>query len=117
MFIPCYEAIDFNSSPVSAVLDGFALVWKFVPITQILSVATAFRRYVTSESVYRQSNLCLRANNANKSTLDQITESQADCHITTWWDSTLYSGIVNVLAVPPGDLDFLTGEQMRNLPQ
>ncbi|KAN0074724.1 hypothetical protein V8E55_011773 [Tylopilus felleus] len=101
MFIPCYEAIDFNSSPVSAVLDGFALVWKFVPITQILSVATAFRR----------------ANNANKSTLDQITESQADCHITTWWDSTLYSGIVNVLAVPPGDLDFLTGEQMRNLPQ
>ncbi|KAN0088033.1 hypothetical protein V8E55_006654 [Tylopilus felleus] len=58
------------------------------------------------------------ANNANirvKSMLDEITESNTDCHIATWSDTTLYSGSVDVLAFAPGDLEFLTGEHMRDL--
>jgi hypothetical protein len=57
-------------------------------------------------------------NNANirvTSRLQNVTESSADCQITSWGDTTLYSAAVDVLALAPGDLDFLTGEHTRNL--
>ncbi|KAN0129025.1 hypothetical protein V8E53_013175 [Lactarius tabidus] len=57
-------------------------------------------------------------NNANirvTSRLQNVTECSADCQITSWGDTTLYSAAVDVLALAPGDLDFLTGEHTRNL--
>ncbi|KAI9451834.1 hypothetical protein BJY52DRAFT_1351093 [Lactarius psammicola] len=49
------------------------------------------------------------------STLQHLTRSSVDCHITTWADSTLHSAVADVLALAPYDLDFLTGEHMRSL--
>jgi hypothetical protein len=57
-------------------------------------------------------------NNANiraKSTIQYFTKTWADCHITAWDDTTLYSGIDHVFALAPNNLEFLTGEHMRNL--
>ena len=56
-------------------------------------------------------------NNANirvTSKLQNVTGTSADCQVTSWGDTTLYSAAVDVLALAPGDLDFLTGEHMRN---
>ncbi|KAI9441107.1 hypothetical protein BJY52DRAFT_506048 [Lactarius psammicola] len=47
------------------------------------------------------------------STLQHLTKSSTDCHVTTWADTTLYSAAVDVFALAPCDLDFLTGEHMR----
>ncbi|KAN0088069.1 hypothetical protein V8E55_006690 [Tylopilus felleus] len=58
------------------------------------------------------------ANSGNirvNSTLEQITNSTADIHVITWADSTLYSAIVDVLALAPGDMEYSTGEHIRNL--
>ncbi|KAG8214923.1 hypothetical protein J3R82DRAFT_10110 [Butyriboletus roseoflavus] len=55
--------------------------------------------------------------NANirvKSTLQDISESRADCHITSWSDTTLHGGSAHVFALAPGEMEFLTGEHMRN---
>ncbi|KAI9450623.1 hypothetical protein BJY52DRAFT_1356350 [Lactarius psammicola] len=49
------------------------------------------------------------------STLQHITKSSADCHITTWANTILYSAVADVFALAPCDLDFLTGEHMRSL--
>lgn len=49
------------------------------------------------------------------SRLQHLTKRSADCHITPWGDSVLYSAVADVLALAPGDLDFLTGEHMHNL--
>ena len=57
-------------------------------------------------------------NNANicvTSILQNITENSADCKISPMGDTTLYSAAVDVLALAPGDLDFLTGEHTRDL--
>jgi len=56
--------------------------------------------------------------NANvrvKSTIKSFTRHWADCHITTWSDTTLYGGIDHIFVLAPNNLDFLTGEHMRNL--
>ena len=56
-------------------------------------------------------------NNANirvTSKLQNVSGTSADCQVTSWGDTTLYSAAVDVLALAPGDLDFLTGEHMRN---
>lgn len=63
----------------------------------------------------RQLDIGCNANIRIRSTLQGITESRADCHITTWADATLYSGIDHAIALAPCDLEFLTGEHMRNL--
>ncbi|KAH9031296.1 hypothetical protein EDB84DRAFT_172907 [Lactarius hengduanensis] len=57
-------------------------------------------------------------NNADiriNSTVQNITKTSANFQITPWADTTLYSAAVDVIALAPGDLDFLTGEHMRNL--
>ena len=57
-------------------------------------------------------------NNANirvTSRLQNVTASSADCQISGWGDTTLYSAAVDVFALAPGDLDFITGEHMRNV--
>ena len=57
-------------------------------------------------------------NNANicvTSSLQNVTESSTDCQISPLGDTTLYSAAVDVLALAPGDLDFLTGEHTRDL--
>ncbi|KAI9451833.1 hypothetical protein BJY52DRAFT_1351089 [Lactarius psammicola] len=49
------------------------------------------------------------------STLQHLTKSSADCNITSWANTTLYSAAADVFALAPCDLDFLTGEHMRSL--
>ncbi|KAF8547012.1 hypothetical protein OG21DRAFT_1425677 [Imleria badia] len=63
----------------------------------------------------RQLDIGCNANIRVTSTLQQITESRADCHMITWADTTLYSGVDHVIALAPGDLEFSTGEHTRNL--
>ena len=58
------------------------------------------------------------ANNADirvSSTFQQLTKSSADCNIITWANTTLWSAIADVIALAPGDLDFLTGEHTRSV--
>ena len=47
--------------------------------------------------------------------IQSYTKNWADCHITAWAGTPLYSGIDHIFALAPNDLDFLTGEHMRNL--
>ncbi|KAH9059431.1 hypothetical protein EDB83DRAFT_932312 [Lactarius deliciosus] len=47
--------------------------------------------------------------------LQNITTTSADCQITPWADTILYSAAADVIALAPGDLDFLTGEHTRDL--
>ncbi|KAH9031302.1 hypothetical protein EDB84DRAFT_1492759 [Lactarius hengduanensis] len=49
------------------------------------------------------------------SRLQNITTTSADCQITPWADTVLYSAAADVIALAPGDLDFLTGEHTRDL--
>ncbi|KAH8978375.1 hypothetical protein EDB86DRAFT_942519 [Lactarius hatsudake] len=49
------------------------------------------------------------------SRLQNITTTSADCQITPWADTILYSAAADVIALAPGDLDFLTGEHTRDL--
>ena len=56
-------------------------------------------------------------NNANirvTSRLQNVTRTSADCHVASSGDTTLNSAAVDVFALAPGDLDFLTGEHTRN---
>jgi len=55
------------------------------------------------------------ANIRAQSSLMYFTKAWADCHITTWGDSTLYSAVDDIFVLAPKDKDFLTGEHMRNL--
>ncbi|KAF8123253.1 hypothetical protein EV363DRAFT_1228913 [Boletus edulis] len=64
---------------------------------------------------FRQLDIGCNANIRARSRVQKITESHVDCHISTWADTTLYSGIDHVLALAPEDQDLLTGEHMRNL--
>lgn len=50
-----------------------------------------------------------------KSTINDITEASAVCHIDSWHDSTLYSGAVNSLNLAPANLEFQNGEHTRSL--
>ena len=50
-----------------------------------------------------------------KSTVHSFTKDWADCHITTWSNTTLYSGLGHLFILAPNNLDFLTGEHMHNL--
>ena len=55
------------------------------------------------------------ANIRAKSVIDKITKESAEYHITTWEDSKIRTGIINSLDLAPADMDFLTGEHMRDL--
>jgi hypothetical protein len=66
---------------------------------------------------FRQLDIDRGANIRAKATIDNIRNDSADYHITSWADTTLYSGIVDSLNLAPGNLEFLTGEHMRNLIQ
>jgi len=63
----------------------------------------------------RQLDISSDANIRAKSTINDITEASAVCHIDSWHDTTLYSGAVNSLNLAPGDLEFQNGEHTRNL--
>jgi hypothetical protein len=64
---------------------------------------------------FRQLDIDCNANIRAKSTIDNVRDESADYHITSWADTTLYSGIVDSLNLAPANLEFLTGEHMRNL--
>ena len=55
------------------------------------------------------------ANIRVKTTIENIAAASATYHVTSWADTTLYSGIVSSLNLAPNQLDFLTGEYIRNL--
>ncbi|KAI9451505.1 hypothetical protein BJY52DRAFT_1351958 [Lactarius psammicola] len=59
--------------------------------------------------ISRHTRICV------SSTLQHLTKDSADCHITTWADTVLYSAVADVFALAPSDLDFLTGEYTRSL--
>ncbi|KAI9567579.1 hypothetical protein HD554DRAFT_2219908 [Boletus coccyginus] len=48
-----------------------------------------------------------------KSTIPHFTNSWADCHITAWSTTKLYSGVASIFVLAPSDLDFLTGQRIR----
>jgi len=48
-----------------------------------------------------------------KSTIQFFTKDWANCRFIAWENGKLFRGIADVLALAPGDLDFLTGEHMR----
>lgn len=44
-----------------------------------------------------------------------FTKEWANCHFIAWKPSALYNAVGHVLALAPSDLDFLTGEHLRNI--
>jgi len=50
-----------------------------------------------------------------KATLQYFTKDWADCHITTWDNTALYSAVDDVFVLAPADMEFLTGEHLRHL--
>jgi len=60
-------------------------------------------------------NISKDANIRAKATVNDITKEKADFHVTSWADTTLYAAIESVLALAPANLQFSTGEHMRNL--
>ncbi|KAI9450989.1 hypothetical protein BJY52DRAFT_1125550 [Lactarius psammicola] len=44
-----------------------------------------------------------------------FTKTWANCRFTAWKPSALYRGVDHVFALAPCDLDFLTGEHLRNI--
>jgi len=63
----------------------------------------------------RQLDISTDANIRVKSTINDITKTSAEYHITSWFDTTLYSGAVNSLNLAPANLEFQNGEHTRNL--
>ncbi|KAF9529478.1 hypothetical protein CPB83DRAFT_882899 [Crepidotus variabilis] len=61
----------------------------------------------------RELNMSRNANISVKSTNMYYTTEWADCHITTWDDAALYSGIDSIFVLTPADVEFQTGEHMR----
>lgn len=58
------------------------------------------------------------ANSANiraKAWIENITKTSGVYHVTSWSDTTLYSGIFDSLNLAPANLEFLTGEYKRDL--
>ncbi len=64
---------------------------------------------------FRELDIDKNANIRVKSTIQDFTNTWANCHITTWEDTTLYSAIDDVFVIAPDNLQLLTGEHMRNL--
>jgi len=50
-----------------------------------------------------------------KSTILYFTEEWADVHVTTWGDSDFRTAVDDIFALSPGNMEYLTGEHMRNL--
>lgn len=48
-----------------------------------------------------------------QSTNQYISNAWADCHITTWLGTTLYSAASDVFVLPPADMQYLTGQHGR----
>ncbi|KAG6908360.1 hypothetical protein DXG01_005178 [Tephrocybe rancida] len=58
------------------------------------------------------------SNGANirvKSTVSDVTKNKADFQVISWDDTQLFGCIQSVFALAPGNLQFSTGEHMRNL--
>lgn len=64
---------------------------------------------------FRELDIAKGADICVKSTIQYFTRNWADCHITTWDDTTLHSAIDDIFAIPSGDDDFRIGSHMRNL--
>jgi hypothetical protein len=62
----------------------------------------------------RELDMDHKANIRVSATVDNIKKDSADYHVTSWADTTLYSGIVDSLNLAPGNLEFLTGEHERS---
>jgi len=63
----------------------------------------------------KQLDISSDANIRIKSTINDITETSAVCHIDSWHDTTLYSCAVNSLNLAPANLEFQNGEHTRDL--
>jgi len=50
-----------------------------------------------------------------ESTIPFFTKDWANCHFAPWKPSAFYNGVGHVFALAPSDLDFLTGEHLRNI--
>ena len=64
---------------------------------------------------FRKLDIDKNANIRVKATSQHSTRTWVDCHITTWHDTTLYSAVENVFVIPPANMQYLTGEHMRNI--
>ena len=63
----------------------------------------------------RKLDISNKANIRAKATIENITKSSAIYHFTSWADTINYSGVCISLNLAPANLEFLTGEHMRNL--
>jgi len=50
-----------------------------------------------------------------KSTIMYFTTEWADVYVTTWGDTDFYTTVNVIFALSPGNMEYLTGEHMRNL--
>jgi len=66
---------------------------------------------------FRELDIDHKANIRARLQIDNIRKDQADYHVISWADTTLYSGIVDSLNLAPANLEFLWGEHERNLLQ
>jgi len=64
---------------------------------------------------FRELDIDKNANIRAKATIDNISNTSGVYHVTSWGDTTLYSGIVDSLNLAPANLETLTGEHSRNL--
>ena len=53
------------------------------------------------------------ANIRVKTTIPYFSNTWADCHVTAWSTTKLFSGIASIFVLAPSDLDFLTGQHKR----
>jgi len=64
---------------------------------------------------FRQLNISKDADIRVKSSMMYFTRDWADVHVIAWDDTTLYSAINDLFVLSPGNMEYLTGEHMRNL--
>jgi len=62
----------------------------------------------------RQLDVDKSANIRVKTPIQNITRTSGVYHVTSWADTTLYSGIVDSLNLAPANLEFLNGEHVRS---
>ncbi|KAG6903912.1 hypothetical protein DXG01_014036, partial [Tephrocybe rancida] len=55
------------------------------------------------------------ANIRAKATVTDTSKEKADFHVISWSDTNLYAAIESVFALAPANLQYSTGEHMRNL--
>ncbi|KAF9524647.1 hypothetical protein CPB83DRAFT_819776 [Crepidotus variabilis] len=63
---------------------------------------------------FRELDIDKNSNIRAKSTIESLTKNSVECHVSTWSNTTLYSSIETVFALAPANVEFQTGEVMRN---